>query len=93
MNKDFLNDVEFTKDVKIKKPKKPPTKRQLVREKEARKSKRFRKKLARLIYFILFVVLMGYISIMSCNGFISTAAGKKVTIFDVIGAFVEGCQE
>lgn len=93
MNKDFLNGVRFNKEVKLKRPKKPPTEKQLISEKKKRRNKRFNKKLMRLVFFLLMVVMLGYVSIISCNGFLSVSAGKPVTIFELIGVFVEGFNE
>ena len=90
MNKQFLNDVKFDKEIKLKRPKKVPTEKQLHKEKEKRRQKRFNKKLTRLVFFLLTVVVICYVSILSCEGFISMAAGRRVTIKEFVGAFFSG---
>ena len=86
MNKQFLNDVKFEKDVRIKRPKKPPTEKQLHKEKEKRRQKRFNQKLTRLVFFLLTAAVLCYASVLSCEGFISAAAGRRATIKEFVGA-------
>lgn len=94
MNRFFLNDVEFEKKIKLKRPKKPKDlEEQKVRERTARRKKRFRTKLMRLVFFLSIILILTYASFMSCNGFLSVAAGRPVTIIELIQVFMEGFNE
>lgn len=90
MNKQFLNDVKFDKEVKLKRPKKVPTEKQLHKEKEKRRRKRFNQKLMRLFFFLIIITVLCYIAYISCNGLLSVVAGRPVTIIELIQVFIEG---
>lgn len=94
MNRFFLNDVKFEKNIKLKRPKKPKDiEEQGLKEKTVRRSKRFKMKLMRLIFFFFVIVMLTYMSFMCCNGFLSVATGRPVTIIELIQVFMEGFNE
>lgn len=81
MNKTFLNDVNFERDIRIKRPKKGPTDAQLRKEKQKRKDKRHRKKVMRLVYFIFTVAAIVWSSIFACETTFSYVGGRRVKLF------------
>ncbi len=81
MNRFFLNDVKFEKNVKLKRPKKPKDlEKQETREKTVRRSKRFKMKLMRLVFFFLTVAAIAYASLYTCESLFTISSGQPFKI-------------
>lgn len=91
MNKDFLNSVEFETKVRIKRPKQPKeVKADLEKEKAARRSKRFQKKLMRLVFFLFTSAALVWVLIYSCESTFSYLGGERVDLRDIISIWNTG---